>query len=145
VDCLLDAAAFRPGQYLTFRLAGQHLAIRADCVRGILPLHELAVFSEAGLGQAHSAAGFASLGGQGFPVIDLRRKLRIAAPARGREPMIVVLKQSAPEGQLVGFVADRVSGVIDARERDYRHGKLHTSGRPRRVLDPDAIVVSVNS
>lgn len=55
--------------------------------------------------------------------------------------MIVVAEVNVAEGlQLVGFVADRVSDVVTARERDYTRGKLRTGGRPRVVLDPDAIL-----
>jgi chemotaxis signal transduction protein len=140
VDCLLDAAAFRPGRYLAFRIAGQEFAVDAGRVRGILPIHELAAIEEALPCSPACAEGVASLGGRDFPVIDLRSKLRLRAPARGRERVIVVVEHAAPQGwQLVGFVADRVSGLIKARENDYRRGKLHTPGRPRRILDPDAI------
>jgi len=55
--------------------------------------------------------------------------------------VIVVAEVNVAEGlQLVGFVADRVSDVVTARERDYTRGKLRTGGRPRVVLDPDAIL-----
>jgi chemotaxis signal transduction protein len=140
VDCLLADTAFRPGQYLTFRLAGQDFAVEANRVRGILPVHEMVMLAETLQCSPAWAEGVASLSGRDFLVIDLRRKLKLLAPARGRDPMIVVLEYTAPQGlQLVGFVADRVSGLVQARERDYRRGKLHTAGRPRRVLDPDAI------
>jgi chemotaxis signal transduction protein len=140
VDCLLAAEAFRPGQYLTFRLAGQDFAVDADRVRGILPLHEMALLAETPPCSPAWAEGVASLGGEDFPVVDLRRRLQLPAPRRGRDPMIVVVEHATPAGlQLVGFVADRVAGLVKARASDYRRAKLRTSGRPRRVLDPDAI------
>ena len=140
MDCLLAAAAFRPGTYLAFRLAGQEFAIEARCVRGILPVHEMDALSEPSDWPPEWAQGVATLGGQDFPVVDLRRKLHLPRPARGRDPMIVVLEGGASERfRLVGFVADRVSGIVKAREYDYRRGKLRASGRPRRVLDVDAI------
>jgi len=139
VDCLLSAAAFRPGRYLTFRLAGQDFAVDADRVRGIVPLHEMVLLAETPLSPAW-AEGVASLGGHDFPVIDLRSRLQLPAPRRGRDPMIVVVEHAASVGlQLVGFVADRVAGLVKARADDYRHGKLRTRGRPRRILDLDAI------
>jgi chemotaxis signal transduction protein len=140
VDCLLADAAYRPGRYLAFRIAGQEFAIDAGRVRGILPIHEMAAIEEASACSPACAEGVASLGGWDFQVIDLRSRLRLSRPARGRDRMIVVVEHAAPQGwQLVGFVADRVSGLIKARENDYRRGKLHTPGRPRRLLDPDAI------
>jgi chemotaxis signal transduction protein len=141
VDGLLSASAFRAGQYLTFRLAGREFAVDGERVRGILPLHEMIATAEAPQAPLW-AEGFASLGRQYFPVIDLRRKLRLQAPAHGRDPMIVVLEHTPDESlKLVGFVADRISGLVKARERDYRGGKLRTGGRPRRVLDPDALLI----
>ncbi len=96
-----------------------------DRVRGILPMHELSP-----LHVTHAwLCGFASIAG--------RAKLGIARGSHGREPFIVVVET---EGHLVGFIADRVSQVVDARARDFRNGMLRTPGRPRKVLDPDRIM-----
>jgi chemotaxis signal transduction protein len=74
-------------------------------------------------------------------VVDLRGKLHLAPGVRGRDPVIVVVEVNTTVGlQLAGFIADRVSNVVTARERDYRRGKLRTGGRPRIVLDPDSIL-----
>lgn len=143
MDCLLAPEAFRPGEYLMFRVAGKEFAIEAGCVRGVLPLQEMVALTEAAKYFPACAAGAASLGGHDFPVIDLRRKLRLAGPGRGRVRVIVVVELAGPDRpQMVGFVTDRVSGVIKARVNDYRRGKLRTSGRPRRVLDPKALCLN---
>jgi chemotaxis signal transduction protein len=109
------------GKYLTFRIAGREFAMDATRVRGILPIHEL--------------------GGRDFPVIDLRSKLGLTKASGGRMPCIVVVEVGAnDETRLVGFVADRVSDVVQLRKRDLRNGMTRGKGRPRRVLDPDVIL-----
>jgi chemotaxis signal transduction protein len=138
----VEQIPFRPGQYLTFRLARREFAVDASRVRAILPFHELAPIGPRAGGRTGWLAGFASLeGGLHFPVIDLAAKLRLPAAARARQPSIVVLETATPDGlRLAGFVADGVSDVVTARERDFRSGKLRMGGRPRRVLDPDSIL-----
>jgi chemotaxis signal transduction protein len=81
--------------------------------------------------------GFAAVGGAGFPVIDLREKLGIAPGPRGREQLIVAI---ATTGRIFGFVADRVSEVVNLRARDFRDGVVRTIGRARKVLDPNRIM-----
>ena len=84
--------------------------------------------------------GFAALKGRAFPVIDLRAKLGIEIGSTGRQPCIVVVEVASRMGpQLGGFVADRLSEVVMARERDFSRGKLRGAGRPRQVLDPDVL------
>lgn len=128
-----EAPVYKAGKYLTFRVARQDLVMSADCVRGILPVHELVA-----LETPHQwVCGFASVGGRDFPVIDLKAKLGIARGSLGREPFIVAFET---RGRLLGFIADRVSDLLDLRPRDFRNGALRTHGRPRRVLDPDRIM-----
>jgi purine-binding chemotaxis protein CheW len=123
------------GKYLTFRVARQDFAVSADCVRGILPVHEMVA-----LETPHNfVCGFAAVGGRDFPVVDLRAKLDIPHGSHGREPFIVVVETS---GKLAGFIADRISEVLDLRPRDFRNGAVRGHGRPRRVLDPDQIMTS---
>lgn len=102
-------------------------------VRAILPMHEMTA-----LEAAHEwMIGFAAIGGQDFPVVDLRAKLGISHGSHGREPFIIVAETA---GGLFGFIADRVSEVLDLRPRDFRNGAVRTYGRARRVLDPAQIM-----
>ena len=105
----------------------------ADCVRGILPVHEMVA-----LETPHNfVCGFAAVGGRDFPVLDLRAKLDIAHGSHGREPFIIVVETC---GRLAGFIADRISEILDLRTRDFRNNAVRGHGRPRRVLDPDQIM-----
>jgi chemotaxis signal transduction protein len=124
--------AHKAGKYLTFRVARQDFAMNSAFVRGILPVHQMTPMT------AHEwICGFASANGRDFPVIDLRAKLGIAHGSHGREPFIIVVQI---EEKLVGFIADRVSEVLDLRARDFRNGAVRTHGRARRLLDPEQIM-----
>jgi len=101
-------------------------------VRGILPVHQMTA-----IGAQQWICGFAAVGGRDFPVVDLRAKLGIAHGTHGREPFIIV---SEAGERLVGFIADRVSEVLDLRARDFRNGAIRTHGRPRHVLEPAQIM-----
>jgi chemotaxis signal transduction protein len=123
------------GKYLTFRVARRDFAMHAEHVRGILPVHEMVA-----LNAPHGwIIGFAAVGGRDFPVVDLAAKLAIPNGSRGREPFIIVL---AAGEKLLGFIADRVSDLLDVRARDFRNGALRGHGRPRQVLDPGQIMTA---
>ena len=110
-------------------------------VRAILPLHELVPVDT-----LHAwLHGFAAMGGRYFPVVDLRSKLGLPHASHGRQPCIVVVEVTAADGwRLAGFVADRVSEVVELRERDLRNGQARSKGRPRHVLDPDRILTDAD-
>jgi chemotaxis signal transduction protein len=117
---------FRSGQYLTFRIGRQDLAIEAGMVKAIIPAHDL-------LSAEHPdpewLVGESRLRGEPFPVIDLRLRLRLRHGISGRNPCIVVVHN----GMLMGFLADSVSDIVRARAHDYRNGKLQI-GRPRQIV-----------
>jgi chemotaxis signal transduction protein len=124
---------FHAGKYLTFRVARQDFAIHVSHVKAVLPVREMA--------EARCARGL--LGcilwrSAIVPVTDLRRKLHLTA-APGRERYVMVVDASTPRApRLAAFVADRITDVVAAREKDYRRGKLRI-GRPRRVLSPEEV------
>lgn len=136
----MESPAYPAGQYLTFRVARGEFAMHATRVRGILPVQELRPVAEPTLADPAWLCGFVRLRAVTVPVIDLRRKLRLRRGAPGRQPCVVVVEVGTAEGpRLAGFVADRVSEVVNARARDFRAGKLRI-GRPRRVLDADILL-----
>ncbi len=134
------------GQYLTFRVARHNFAIEASRLRGILPARELeAVAPSPNLARfGRWTCGFASIRGCEIPVIDLRGQLNLPHGTHGRHPCIIVVEIPTPEGpHMAGFLADRVTEMIYARERDFSRGKLRLGGRLRRVLDPELLLAPV--
>ena len=124
--------AFKAGKYLAFRVARQDFAMNIAFVRSILPVHQMTKIDD-----HHWICGVAAISGRDFPVIDLRAKLKIAHGSNGREPFIIVVET---EEGLAGFIADRVSEVLELRLRDFRNGAVRTHGRVRRVLEPSQIM-----
>jgi chemotaxis signal transduction protein len=128
------------GQYLTFRVARNDFAVEAALVRAILPAHDLQpAVPSPNLYRLFGqwTCGFASLRGQEIPVIDLRGRLNLPHAAYGRHPCVVVLESGSTERpRLTGFIADHVSKLVYARDRDFSFGKLYHGRKPRRVLDP---------
>ncbi len=138
----MEPQAFPAGQYLTFRVARDEFAMDATRVRGILPVHEMTVVEKIEEDAPAFLVGFARLRAATVPVIDLRGKLGLRHGAQGRQPCIVVVEAGTAEGpRLAGFIADRVSEVVNARARDFRAGRLRI-GRPRRVLDADVVLAA---
>lgn len=119
-------------------MAKLDFAMPADSIRGMLQWQDLVATedpSEAFL------AGIASLRGHLFPVVDVARKFDLPKGARGRSPCIVAVEiQGANGPALVGFVADVVTEIVRARERDFSRGKLRARGRPRIVFDPQLVL-----
>jgi purine-binding chemotaxis protein CheW len=127
----------RPGQYITFRIARQDFAMSASRIRGLLQAHEVTPLDHI----PSWICGVASIKGHDFPVVDLRGKLGIAHGSHGRQPCVVVVEVgSGGCARLAGFVADRISDIITLRERDFRKGNVRTTGRTRRLLDPEEIL-----
>jgi chemotaxis signal transduction protein len=119
--------------------------MQASCVRGILPARELVPVGMPNPILIHTfsqwMSGFATLQGREFPVIDLRAKLHLRHSTQGRTPYIVAVEIQTSDGpRLVGFVADRVCDIVQARERDFHLGKLRQAGRPRQVIDPNTLL-----
>jgi hypothetical protein len=122
--------------------------MEACWVRGIVPAAEMQPL-ETGvtlpwlLPLGDWICGFAMHCGSGIPVIDLRAKLGLAPGLQGRRPCIVVVYLEIPDPVSVGFIADTVSEVVQARGRDFHRGRLHLGGRPRRVLEPECLLEAV--
>jgi chemotaxis signal transduction protein len=123
---------YKAGKYLTFRVARQDFAMSIASVRSILPVHQMIPI----VGREW-VCGLAAVGGREFPVVDLRAKFGIPNGTRGREPFIIVVEI---EERLAGFIADRVSEVLELRGRDFRNGAVRTQGRVRKVLEPAQIM-----
>ncbi len=103
-------------EYLPFRIAGRDFVVDASRVRAIVPFE----------GPQHRHT---------VPVIDLRKALGLPGIVYGRRPILVVLDSTS-------FVADYVSDLIRASQKDCRGGKLRAGGRPKWVLDPDSLAPS---
>lgn len=118
---------FRSGQYLTFRVGRQELAIWAASVKGVLPAHEVSASDE--------GPATVTTNGETLAIMDLQAKLNLRGGVTGRYPSVVVVDCGAG---LAAFFADGISDVVHARARDFRAGKIRI-GRPRRIVNPSVL------
>jgi chemotaxis signal transduction protein len=125
------------GEFVAFRVARQSFLMQASRVRHIVPAHGMARLEHS----RSCVVGVTSIGGREIPVADLRRKLGISIGiSRSVESYIVVVDiQVDGSAEPIGFLVDRMSGVLTLRERDFRNGSVRLQGRVRRVLDPDEV------
>jgi chemotaxis signal transduction protein len=120
---------YKAGKYLTFRVGRQDFAMNIAFVRSILPVHQMKAI------EANKwVCGFAAVGGREFPIVDLKAKLGIAPGSHGREPFIIVVDTGE---KLAGFIADRVSEILDLR-----NGVVRSHGRALRVLEPGQVMTA---
>ena len=106
-------------EYLPFRIAGRDFVIDASRVRAIVPFE--------GSPDRHTVE-----------VIDLRKRLGLPGVVYGKRQLLVMLDST-------GFVADYVSDLIKGSPEQCRGGKLRGRGRPRSILDPDSLLIEINS
>lgn len=99
-------------QYLTFRLGEDTFAVPTVCVREIIELGRLTQVPRL----PPSIRGVINLRGRVVPVIELRRRLDLAAVEVGRRACIVIMEIPAGasrEPAVVGFIVDTVSAVLE--------------------------------
>lgn len=143
IENRINNAETRDRQYVTFQLSRQYFAIRSDRVRQILPTTDLRA-------PAHAApylVGTVPSNGRLIPVLDLRDRLAMnVRPARPHGSVLVVsLDESIPLG-VVGLVADKLSEVVEVRDRDVRGSIIQQRiggrpyGRPKTVINLETLL-----
>ena len=133
----------RGGRYLTFQLSGQYFAVPAERVIEIMPAKSLV--------QAPAAAGpvpdgVALLGvlhtqGRRLPVLDVHTRLGIAPSGREPESYVVIRMIKDGDGAPFdfGFAVDHLTDLINVRTHEIRRDVLYGHGRPKTILDFDAL------
>jgi purine-binding chemotaxis protein CheW len=146
------AAPERHRQFVTFRLGGEFLGIDIERAQEILPAQPI---TPVPLAAAH-IVGLISLRGQIIAVVNLRRRLGLAAgddpdPAAGFH--IVV----RTEGAIASLLVDAVSDIVDVSTEQflpppesvskvnarYLEGVCHLDKRILAVLDVKAVLDGV--
>lgn len=110
-------------QILTFRLGEGVFGIDVRHVREVLDVTRITPVANA----PASLLGMVDVRSEGVPVVELKRKLRIAeaADSAGSDRRIVVLEIGAPSApQVVAIIADAVLEVVD-------HDPASLNGPPR--------------
>jgi purine-binding chemotaxis protein CheW len=124
--------------YLCFTLARTSLVTDAARVREIMPGQPLMDFPQP---YPDYVRGGLYLRGRVVPVVDLAARLGLpAARAASKGYLIVREVGSRPHEILVGFLVQRVTGMVDIRKPDFRgDGQVRVKGRARRVVNLDRL------
>jgi chemotaxis signal transduction protein len=129
----------RPGRYLAIQVAHKYYAFSNECVREMMPVQDLfpplmvpGTMAERGL------VGYLHTQKARVPVFDLA--VRLGGPIREihltvQTRMIVV----EAHGTRVGFYADRLTDMIQARAHEIRKGTITGHGRPKAILTIDSL------
>jgi len=129
----------RPGRYLAVQIDHKYYAFPNECVREVMPVQDLfppllapQTLAELGL------IGFLHTQSARVPVFDLARRLegqvreiRLTTQTR----MIVI----EAHGIRVGFYADRLTDMIQARAHEIRKDTIIGHGRPKLILSLDQL------
>lgn len=92
-------------QLVSFHLGAEEYAVEIGCVQEVIRLPEITRVPRA----PDFIEGVVNLRGRILPVVDLRKRLGMAAEAAGRHARIVVARLP---GTTVGLIVDRVSEVL---------------------------------
>ncbi|MBX3374479.1 MAG: purine-binding chemotaxis protein CheW [Phycisphaeraceae bacterium] len=101
-----------PGRYLSFHLGCGAYGLDILRVREIIAMIDITPLP----GTPDFVRGIINLRGRIIPVVELRRRLGIAAAADDDQACIIVVEREGREGsdpRLTGVIVDRVSEIVD--------------------------------
>lgn len=124
----------RPGKYLAVQIAGKYYAFPNEVVREMMPVQDMFPPMPEGGG----LLGFLHSQSLRIPVFDLH--VRLGGPSREirltSHTRIVTVEV---HGLRVGFYADRLTDLIQARAHELRHSTIIGHGRPKSILSLDRL------
>ena len=132
----------RAGKYVTFQLGRRYYAVPAPKVRNVMAAKDITPVEHS----LDCLRGVVQVNGRLAPVVDLHTRLHLARTAPGGRASVIVLQLHNSFGlPAMGILVDRVSEVVDYRDRDIhgdvaqlrRCGKPY--GRPKTILDVDRL------
>lgn len=105
------------GQYLTFVVAGERLAVPIEVVKEII---ELPAITRVPM-TPEAIRGVINLRGSVVPVIDLGARLGRSPIVPSRRSCIVLVEvQAAGEGQILGMLVDEVKNILEIGREDIK-------------------------
>lgn len=115
VNTEVKGSSERGGKYLTFVLDKEEYGVGILKVREIIGVMDITPVPQ----MPDYVSGVINLRGKVIPVVDLRRKFRMAHEELTAESCIIVVELSGGRGEtLVGILVDTVSEVLDIPQAD---------------------------
>src|SRR5437899_1120501 len=128
----------RAGKYVTFQISRQYFAVEAARVRQVAPVRDLVPLEPT----LPSVRGALLVRGRKIPVLDIRDRLGLEGRASHAGNSVILLDTGSVSGlAVVGIIADRLTDVLEFRDRDFRDRVIQQRnsgrpyGRPKTLLD----------
>ena len=131
----------RAGKYVTFQISRHYFAIEARRVRQVTPAKDVLPLEQP-LG---CVRGVLVIRGRRVPVVDIRDRLGLPPSTSHPRNSVMLVGIGISGLSVVGIFADRVTDILEFRERDFRentvqmrpHGRPY--GRPKTLLDVESL------
>ncbi len=133
----------RAGKYVTFQISRHYFAIEASRVRQVGPSRDIVPYDH----PMPLVCGVVVLRGRRIPVVDIRDRLGFADRASHPRSSVMLIDTLGISGlPLVGLVADKMTDVVEFRDRDFRANVVQLRpygrpyGRPKTLLNLDTVL-----
>jgi chemotaxis signal transduction protein len=131
----------RAGKYVTFQIARHYFAIEARRVRQVTPAKDVLPLDH----PLDCVRGALLMRGRRVPVVDIRDRLGLPLSTSHARNSVMLVDIGISGLGMIGIVADRVTDVVEFRDRDFReniiqmrpHGRPY--GRPKTLLDIEGL------
>ncbi len=133
----------RAGKYVAFQISRRYFVVEAQRVRTVAPASCVRPLDD-GL---DFVQGTVHVNGRELPVVDLRGRLGLTGRRPRPQASVIVLEVGANGARAhIGVLADRLTDVLELRERDIRGNVVQLRcggkpyGRPKLLLDLERLV-----
>jgi chemotaxis signal transduction protein len=136
-----SAVPSRAGKYITFQIARRYFALEAARVRSVIPVRDILACDHSSLGMR----GVLAVHGRRVPVIDIRQRLGLDDCSNHPAASVLLIETGECGIPALGIIVDKLTDVIEFRERDFRgniiqqraHGRPY--GRPKTLLQLESL------
>jgi chemotaxis signal transduction protein len=132
----------RPGRYLAIQVAGKYYALPNEDVREMMPVPDLwPLPAPSASSVGRGLKGFLHTQSSRIPIFDLHERLG-GSPRDIRLTTQTRLVTVDVHGLRVGFYADRLTDIIQARAHEIRKDSIIGHGRPKLILTLEGLWTS---
>ncbi len=136
------ATPSRAGKYVTFQISRHYYALEATRVRQVSPSRDILPYDH----PLPILRGVLVVRGRRVPIVDIRDRLGIKpGPSRPNAAVLLIEVPGIPGLPMLGFLADKMTDVVDFGERDFRENVIQQRpngrpyGRPKTLLTVESL------
>ncbi len=135
----------RAGKYVTFQISRHYFAIEASRVRQVAPSRDILPYDHT----MPLIRGVLVMRGRRIPVVDIRDRLGLTDRASHPRSSVMLIDTLGISGlPLIGLIADKMTDVVEFRDRDFRANVVQLRpygrpyGRPKTLLNLDTVLTA---